>query len=72
MVAAILLEPSPPVCAETGNPGNLAPDTKFHAPGKPTLRNANYQDHLFAQLAAMGGIAEVDFSKHVENRRTLI
>jgi len=49
--------------AQFGNSGFLAPDTKMDAPGKPAPNQTNCTDRLFAQLAAAGGMAEVDLGK---------
>ena len=55
--------PSPPCrrppLAQIGNPGFLAPDTRFEAPGVPAPNQTNTTDKLFARLAAEGGLAEV-------------
>ncbi|TIP26408.1 MAG: DUF4142 domain-containing protein [Mesorhizobium sp.] len=52
-----------PLLAQIGNPASLAPDTRMEAPGQPAPHQTNYQDRLFAQLAAAGGAAEVEFGK---------
>jgi putative membrane protein len=49
------------VMAQIGNPAGMAPDTRLEAPGKPAPNQTNYQNRLFAQLAAGGGMAEVEF-----------
>ena len=46
----------------------MAPDTKMEAPGVPAPNQTNYQDRLFAQLATVGGIAEVDLAKLAADR----
>jgi putative membrane protein len=63
IVFAFLAVSPSAVAEQPGNPGNLAPDTRFQAPGKPTPHNANYTDRLFARLVANGGDAEVAFGK---------
>lgn len=45
--------------AQIGNPGFMAPDTRFDSPGVPAPNQPNDNDKLFAQLAAEGGLAEV-------------
>lgn len=50
-----------PLFAQIGNPAGNAPDTLMDSPGQPMPHQTNYQDRLFAQLAAAGGTAEVDF-----------
>lgn len=58
-----LLAFASPVHAQFGNPAGMAPDTRMEAPGKPAPGSTNYQDRLFAQLVAAGGMAEVSFGK---------
>lgn len=53
----------PPALAQMGNPAGFAPDTRMQEPGVPAAHQTNNQDRLFAQLAAAGGLAEVDFGK---------
>ncbi len=53
--------PASAVIAQIGNPAGMAPDTRFEAPGVPAPDQTNYQDRLFAKLAAAGGMAEIDF-----------
>ncbi|HRO15489.1 MAG TPA: DUF4142 domain-containing protein [Paracoccus sp. (in: a-proteobacteria)] len=50
---------SGPGFAQIGNPGFMAPDTRFESPGVPAPDQPNDNDKLFAQLAAEGGLAEV-------------
>jgi putative membrane protein len=52
-----------PATAQMGNPAGFAPDTRMQEPGVPAAHQTNNQDRLFAQLAAAGGLAEVDFGK---------
>jgi putative membrane protein len=52
----------PPLLAQIGYPAGMAPDTRKDAPGQPAPHQTNYQDRLFAQLAAAGA-AEVEFGK---------
>ena len=49
--------------AQFGNPGFMAPDTRFEAPGVPAPDQRNTADTLFAQLASEGGQAEVTFGE---------
>ena len=49
--------------AQIGNPGFMAPDTRFESPGVPAPNQTNTTDRLFAQLAAEGGLAEVTFGE---------
>lgn len=50
-----------PALAQMGNPGGWAPTTQKSAPGMPAPHQTNAQDQLFAQLAVMGGMAEIAF-----------
>ena len=52
-----------PAVAQMGNPAGFAPDTRMQEPGVPAAHQTNNQDRLFAQLAAAGGLAEVDLGK---------
>lgn len=52
-----------PAAAQMGNPAGFAPDTRMQEPGVPADHQTNNQDRLFAQLAAAGGLAEVDLAK---------
>jgi len=52
-----------PAWAQIGNPAGLAPDTRMLEPGVPAPHQTNNQDRLFAQLAAAGGLAEVELAK---------
>ena len=52
-----------PAQAQFGNPGFMAPDTRFEAPGVPAPNQTNTADRLFTQLAAEGGLAEVTFGE---------
>jgi len=54
--------------AQIGNPGFMAPNTRFAAPGVPAQNQPNTADTLFAQLAAEGGLAEVDFAQLASDR----
>ena len=49
--------------AQFANPGFMAPDTTFDAPGVPAPNQRNAADTLFALLAAEGGKAEVAFAE---------
>jgi putative membrane protein len=49
--------------AQMGNPGFWGADTKMEKPGVPAPNQTNNTDRLFAQLAAAGGMAEVEFAK---------
>jgi putative membrane protein len=46
-----------------GNPAGMNSATPEVAPGKPAPGEANAQDRLFVQMAAMGGNAEVEFGR---------
>jgi putative membrane protein len=48
-----------PAFAQIGNPAGTEPDTRQSAPGVHAPHQTNAQDQLFAQQAAIGGIAEV-------------
>lgn len=54
--------------AQIGNPGFMAPDTRFEAPGVPAPNQRNTVDTLFAQLVTEGGIAEVTLGKLASER----
>ena len=49
--------------AQMGNPGFWGADTKMEKPGVPAPHQTNNADLLFAQLAAAGGMAEVEFAR---------
>jgi putative membrane protein len=51
------------VHAQIGNSAGWSPDTRTEKAGLPSPDQSNYQDHLFAQLAAGGGLAGVDLGK---------
>lgn len=46
--------------AQIGNPAGMGVDTRMSKPGIPAPHQTNNQDRLFAQLAAAGGVAEVE------------
>jgi putative membrane protein len=62
-VLGLALVSAVPAGAQFGNPAGMAPDTLKKAPGQPMAHQTNYQDRLFAQLAAAGGLAEVRFGE---------
>jgi putative membrane protein len=49
--------------ARMGNPGFWGADTRMEKPGVPAPHQTNNTDRRFAQLAAAGGMAEVEFAK---------
>ncbi|ANL69284.1 MULTISPECIES: DUF4142 domain-containing protein [Rhizobium] len=49
--------------AQIGNPAGMGADTAMSKPGVPAPHQTNNQDRLFAQLAAAGGLAEVELGK---------
>ncbi|MBB3592150.1 putative membrane protein [Rhizobium sp. BK529] len=49
--------------AQMGNPAGMGVDTRMSRPGVPAPHQTNNQDRLFAQLAAAGGLAEVELGK---------
>ncbi|WP_271898312.1 DUF4142 domain-containing protein [Candidatus Phyllobacterium onerii] len=61
---------STPALAQMGNPAGFAPDTRMEEPGVPAAHQTNNQDRLFAQLAAVGGLAEVDLAKLAATKAT--
>ncbi|MBZ9897330.1 MULTISPECIES: DUF4142 domain-containing protein [unclassified Mesorhizobium] len=62
-VVGLALLPAATAFAQFGNPAGMAPDTMKESPGKPMPHQTNYQDRLFAQLTAAGGLAEVRFGE---------
>lgn len=54
--------------AQIGNPGFMAPDTRFDARGLPEPHQPNANDILFAQLVAEGGMAEVALAELAAER----
>ena len=56
--------------AQMGNPGFWGADTKMEKPGVPAPHQTNNTDRLFAQLAAAGGKAEVEFAKMTLQKST--
>jgi len=61
--AALMVLLASPAMAQIGNPAFMAAGTKESAPGVPAPRQTNNTDVLFSGLAAMGGIAEVEFGR---------
>ncbi|MDQ0995217.1 putative membrane protein [Phyllobacterium ifriqiyense] len=68
LAAALVVIPFAPALAQIGNPANLSPDTRLEAPGTPAPHQTNNTDRLFAQLAAAGGLAEVELSQLANTR----
>ncbi|RDW11962.1 DUF4142 domain-containing protein [Paracoccus thiocyanatus] len=69
--AAILLAAglaTGPAAAQMGNPAGMGADTRMAEPGKPAPHQTNNTDRLFAQLAAAGGLAEVDLGEMARDR----
>ncbi|WP_434714058.1 DUF4142 domain-containing protein (plasmid) [Rhizobium sp. YTUHZ045] len=54
--------------AQIGNPAGMGADTKMSKPGVPAPHQTNNQDRLFAQLAAAGGLAEVELGRMASGR----
>jgi hypothetical protein len=52
-----------PAAAQIGNPAGVDPATPQSAPGDPAPHHANTQDKTFSQLAAAGGLTEVELGK---------
>jgi putative membrane protein len=52
-----------PLHAQKGNPAFTEPETRQAAPGTPAEHETNPQDQLFAELAAMSGLAEVQLAE---------
>jgi putative membrane protein len=63
MIAAAIGLTATSAVAQMGNPGFWGADTKMEKPGVPAPHQTNNTDRLFAQLAAAGGMAEVQFAK---------
>jgi putative membrane protein len=61
MAASVALFVAAPAAAQFGNPGFYDPATTFAEPGVPAPGQANATDKLFAELMALGGLAEVSF-----------
>jgi putative membrane protein len=68
LLAAVLAMLAGQARAQIGNPAGWAPNTQMEQAGKPMAQQNNYQDYLFAQLAAAGGLAEVDLGKLAESK----
>lgn len=54
--------------AQIGNPAGMGADTRMSKPGIPAPHQTNNQDRLFAQLAAAGGLAEVEFGNMADGK----
>jgi len=67
-IALILAVLVTPATAQFGNPAGVDPASPQSAPGVPARHHANTQDKIFAQLAAAGGIAEVELGKLAEHK----
>jgi putative membrane protein len=67
IATALVLLPWP-ACAQIGNSAGWSPNTQTEKAGVPSPNQSNYQDQLFAQIAAMGGLAEVDLGKLVASK----
>lgn len=63
IVTAILSLTAGSAVAQMGNPGFWGADTRMEKPGVPAPHQTNNTDRLFAQLAAAGGMAEVELAK---------
>ena len=63
IVAAILSLTTGSAVAQMGNPGFWGADTRMEKPGVPAPHQTNNTDRLFAQLAAAGGMAEIEFAR---------
>lgn len=57
-----------PAHAQLGNPAGMMPGVPMAAPGTPAPGQTNVTDRLFAQLAASGGLAEVDTARLADGR----
>jgi putative membrane protein len=66
--ASVLTALTLPTAAQIGNPAGVDPATPQSAPGVPAPHSTNTQDKLFAQLMAVGGLAEVEFGKLAEGK----
>jgi putative membrane protein len=63
IIAAVLSLTTGSAFAQMGNPGFWGADTRMEKPGVPAPHQTNNTDRLFAQLAAAGGMAEVEFAR---------
>jgi putative membrane protein len=69
-VSIVALAAATPASAQTGtgNPAGMAPGTPQSAPGMPAPNQPNQNDRLFAEVAAIGGKAEVEFGQFAEQK----
>ena len=63
VTSLILLTATHPAFAQPGNPGFAAPGTQDAASGVPAPNKSNTSDRFFVQIAAIGGMSEVELGK---------
>ena len=69
VMAFMIVFPSAlPGFAQIGNPAGMAPGTPQSGPGVPAPHTANTTDRLFAHIATIGGLAEVELAMSAEQR----
>lgn len=68
LALALIVVIEAPAGAQIGNPAGVAPDTRQSEPGKPAPHQTNVQDQLFAQQAALGGLAEVALGRLADRK----
>ncbi|HTN62357.1 MAG TPA: DUF4142 domain-containing protein [Devosia sp.] len=63
IITAVAALFAPAAYAQMGNPAGLTPGTEIAPSGVPVPNETNDNDRLFAQLIAVGGMAEVELGQ---------